>query len=68
MAPEGQLVRRIYVEEGADIAELYLGVVLDRDAREFVYGEHRGAELRLKKVAEQRQKRSSKSGSTRSPV
>ena len=30
--PEGQLVRRIYIEEGADIAtELYLGVVLDRD-------------------------------------
>ena len=30
--PAGQTVRRIYVEEGADIArELYLGVVLDRD-------------------------------------
>ena len=30
--PSGQLVRRIYIEEGADIAqELYLGVVLDRD-------------------------------------
>ena len=29
--PEGQLVRRLYIEEGADIArELYLGVVLDR--------------------------------------
>ena len=29
---DGQLVRRIYIEEGADIAtELYLGVVLDRD-------------------------------------
>jgi len=29
--PEGKLVQKIYVEEGADIAdELYLGVVLDR--------------------------------------
>jgi len=30
--PSGQEVRRVYIEEGADIArELYLGVVLDRD-------------------------------------
>jgi succinyl-CoA synthetase beta subunit len=30
--PAGQLVRRIYIEEGADIAqELYLGVVIDRE-------------------------------------
>jgi succinyl-CoA synthetase beta subunit len=30
--PEGQLVRRIYIEEGAAIErELYLGVILDRD-------------------------------------
>src|ERR1700744_3371476 len=29
--PEGQKVRRLYIEEGADIArELYLSVVLDR--------------------------------------
>ncbi len=29
--PEGKLVRKIYIEEGADIAdELYLGIVLDR--------------------------------------
>ncbi len=32
--PEGKLVQKVYIEEGADIAdELYLGVVLDR-ARE----------------------------------
>jgi len=32
--PEGQVVRRIYVEQGLDIArELYLALVLDRDAR-----------------------------------
>ncbi len=30
--PEGQLVRRLYIEGGADIArELYLGILLDRD-------------------------------------
>ncbi|MCK6570369.1 ADP-forming succinate--CoA ligase subunit beta [Myxococcota bacterium] len=30
--PEGQTVRRLYIEEGCDIArELYLGVVLDRE-------------------------------------
>lgn len=30
--PAGQLVRRVYIEEGADIAqELYLGVVVDRE-------------------------------------
>jgi succinyl-CoA synthetase beta subunit len=29
--PEGQTVRRVYVEEGCDIArELYLGIVVDR--------------------------------------
>ncbi len=30
--PEGQTVRRVYIEEGVDIArELYLGVILDRE-------------------------------------
>ena len=32
--PEGQAVRRLYVEQGLDIArELYLGLVVDRDKR-----------------------------------
>jgi succinyl-CoA synthetase beta subunit len=32
--PEGQKVRRLYIEEGQDIArELYIGMVVDRDAR-----------------------------------
>jgi succinyl-CoA synthetase beta subunit len=32
--PEGQVVRRLYIEQGLDIArELYLALVLDRDAR-----------------------------------
>tara|TARA_B100001093_G_scaffold519761_1_gene610321 strand:- start:761 stop:1930 length:1170 start_codon:yes stop_codon:yes gene_type:complete len=36
--PEGQLVRRVYIEEGADIhRELYLGVVLDRDRRQICF-------------------------------
>ena len=36
--PEGQLVRRIYIEEGADIArELYLGVVLDRETSQIAF-------------------------------
>ncbi len=36
--PAGQLVRRIYVEEGADIdRELYLGVVLDRDKNKICF-------------------------------
>src|SRR3954468_24029751 len=32
--PEGQIVRRLYIEQGLDIGrELYLALVLDRDAR-----------------------------------
>src|SRR5262249_49969503 len=32
--PEGQIVRRLYIEQGLDIArELYLALVVDRDAR-----------------------------------
>src|SRR5690242_20269306 len=32
--PEGQVVRRLYIEQGLDIGrELYLALVLDRDAR-----------------------------------
>ena len=32
--PEGQMVRRLYIEQGLDIGrELYLALVLDRDAR-----------------------------------
>ena len=32
--PEGQLVRRLFIEEGADISkELYVGIVLDRQSQ-----------------------------------
>ncbi len=35
--PEGQLVRRLYIESGADIKrELYLGMLLDRDVGKIV--------------------------------
>ncbi|MCB9739409.1 MAG: ADP-forming succinate--CoA ligase subunit beta [Deltaproteobacteria bacterium] len=35
--PEGQTVRRLYIEGGADIArELYLGMLLDRDSGQIV--------------------------------
>jgi succinyl-CoA synthetase beta subunit len=36
--PEGQKVRRLYVEQGLDIArELYLGAVIDRDRRRIAF-------------------------------
>ncbi|MFN3197950.1 MAG: ADP-forming succinate--CoA ligase subunit beta [Bradymonadia bacterium] len=36
--PEGKEVKRIYIEEGADIArELYLGVVLDRETSQLCF-------------------------------
>jgi succinyl-CoA synthetase beta subunit len=36
--PQGQLVKRVYIEEGADIAkEFYLGAVLDRDTNSVVF-------------------------------
>ena len=36
--PEGQKVRRVYIEQGLDIArELYLGAVVDRDRRRIAF-------------------------------
>jgi succinyl-CoA synthetase beta subunit len=36
--PEGQKVRRLYIEQGLDIArELYLGAVIDRDQRRIAF-------------------------------
>jgi len=36
--PEGQVVRRLYIEEGIDIArELYMAVVLDRDSSRLTF-------------------------------
>ena len=52
--PEGKLVQKVYIEEGADIAdELYLGVVLDR-AREMpvIMASTEGG-MEIEKVAEE---------------
>jgi succinyl-CoA synthetase beta subunit len=52
--PEGQLVRRIYVEEGADIArELYLGVVLDRENSRLCFMASTEGGMEIEKVAEE---------------
>ena len=51
--PEGQLVKRIYVEEGADIhKELYLGVVLDRDKRRICFMASTEGGTEIEEVAE----------------
>jgi succinyl-CoA synthetase beta subunit len=51
--PAGQLVRRIYVEEGADIArELYLGVVLDREASKICFMASTEGGTEIEEVAE----------------
>jgi len=52
--PEGQRVRRIYVEEGADIArELYLGVVLDRDTSRICFMASTEGGMEIESVAAQ---------------
>ena len=52
--PAGQLVRRIYIEEGADIArELYLGVVLDRDTGRICFMASTEGGMEIEKVAEE---------------
>ncbi len=51
--PAGQKVRRIYVEEGADIAqELYLGVVLDRDKSRICFMASTEGGTEIEEVAE----------------
>ena len=50
----GQLVGRIYVEEGADIdRELYLGVVLDREASKVCFMASTEGGMEIEKVAEE---------------
>ncbi|MBM4290934.1 MAG: ADP-forming succinate--CoA ligase subunit beta [Deltaproteobacteria bacterium] len=51
--PAGQLVRRVYIEEGADIArELYLGVVLDREASKICFMASTEGGTEIEEVAE----------------
>jgi succinyl-CoA synthetase beta subunit len=51
--PQGQLVRRLYVEEGADIdRELYLGVVLDRATSRVTFMASTEGGMDIEEVAE----------------
>jgi succinyl-CoA synthetase beta subunit len=50
--PEGQKVRRLYVEQGADILrELYLGAVIDRDRRRIAFMASTEGGVEIEKVA-----------------
>ncbi|MDP9001552.1 MAG: ADP-forming succinate--CoA ligase subunit beta [Myxococcota bacterium] len=50
--PEGQKVRRLYVEQGVDIArELYLGAVVDRDSRRVAFMASTEGGVEIEKVA-----------------
>jgi succinyl-CoA synthetase beta subunit len=50
--PEGQKVRRLYVEQGLDIArELYLGAVIDRDRRRLAFMASTEGGVEIEKVA-----------------
>jgi succinyl-CoA synthetase beta subunit len=50
--PQGQTVRRLYVEQGLDIArELYLGAVVDRDRRRVAFMASTEGGVEIEKVA-----------------
>jgi succinyl-CoA synthetase beta subunit len=50
--PEGQVVRRLYVEQGLDIArELYLGLVVDREQRRIAVMASTEGGVEIEKVA-----------------
>ncbi len=50
--PEGQKVRRLYIESGADIAqELYLGVIVDRQTSKIVFMASTEGGVEIEKVA-----------------
>jgi succinyl-CoA synthetase beta subunit len=50
--PEGQKVRRLYIEQGLDIArELYLGAVVDRDRRRIAFMVSTEGGVEIEKVA-----------------
>jgi succinyl-CoA synthetase beta subunit len=52
--PEGQKVRRLYVEQGLDIArELYLGIVVDREKRRIAFMASTEGGVEIEKVAEE---------------
>jgi len=50
--PEGQKVRRLYIEQGLDIErELYLGIVVDRDKRRVAFMASTEGGVEIEKVA-----------------
>src|SRR5579863_2452246 len=50
--PDGQKVRRLYIEQGLDIArELYLGAVIDRDRRRVAFMASTEGGVEIEKVA-----------------
>src|ERR1700733_12199027 len=50
--PPGQKVRRLYIEQGLDIArELYLGAVIDRDRRRIAFMASTEGGVEIEKVA-----------------
>jgi succinyl-CoA synthetase beta subunit len=52
--PEGQKVKRLYVEQGLDIArELYLGIVVDREKRRIAFMASTEGGVEIEKVAEE---------------
>ena len=52
--PAGQFVRRVYIEEGADIArELYLGVILDRESGKVCFMASTEGGTEIEEVAEE---------------
>ncbi len=52
--PGGQKVRRLYVEQGLDIArELYLGAVIDRDRRRIAFMASTEGGVEIEKVADE---------------
>ena len=52
--PDGQKVRRLYVEQGLDIArEFYLGAVIDRDKRRIAFMASTEGGVEIEKVAEE---------------
>ena len=56
--PEGQKVRRLYVEQGLDIArELYLGMLVDRDTRRVAVIASTEGGMEIEKVAEEHPER-----------
>jgi succinyl-CoA synthetase beta subunit len=52
--PQGQKVRRLYIEQGLDIArELYLGIVVDREKRRIALMASTEGGVEIEKVAEE---------------